>query len=335
MISDHSGPISDDSRLDKMVGMASKLTIVPARPEDLAAAFRLLFERLPEEDREARVANALFLVERGELPREGVFVAPERDDILGALVCVPLKGASGLLWPPRVLDGPARRQVEDALVQRACAWLRTRGAKLAQALLAPEEACLAAPLVRNGFVRVTSLHYMRHDMDQEVAGFATDIACRHAGAACLEYTIYGAVDVSRFEQTLLRTYDDTLDCPELNGVRELREIIEGHQAQGVHDPERWWLAEEAGQACGVLLVADIPDLSAWDLSYVGVVPEARGRGIGRALVCKALVEAHAAGVSRMTLAVDSRNQPARRLYRNLGFRVTEQREVYLAFFRQR
>ncbi len=316
-----------------MADMASKLTIVPARQEDLAPAFRLLFEHLPQADREARIANALFLVERGELTREGVFVAPGRDELLGALVCVPLKGASGLVWPPRAVDGAERRQVEDALVQRACAWLRRRGAKLAQALLAPEELGLAAPLVRNDFARITSLYYMRRDLEQSEAVASEHVSPGHVGETTLNYASYQLADNSRFEQTLLRTYDNTRDCPELNGVRELPEIIEGHRAQGVHDPDHWWLAEESGQPRGVLLLAEIPDFGAWDLSYVGVVPEARGRGIGRALVCKALAEARAAGVEHMTLAVDIRNEPARRLYKNLGFRVTEQREVYLAFLR--
>ena len=159
--------------------MASKLTVMPARPEDLAPAFRLLFERVPAEEREARVANALYLLERGELLRDGVFVAPGPHELDGTLVCVPLKGASGLLWPPRAQDGPERRQIEDALVQRACAWLRQRGAKLAQALLAPEEACLAAPLLRNGFAHVTSLYYMRHDFEESVAGASEYLSPGH------------------------------------------------------------------------------------------------------------------------------------------------------------
>jgi mycothiol synthase len=315
--------------------MASKLTVVPARPEDLAPAFRLLFERVPAEDREARVANALYLLDRGDLTREGVFVATDRNELLGALVCVPLKGASALVWPPRALDGPERRHVEDALVRRACAWLRQRGAKLAQALLAPEEVCLAAPLVRSGFARITSLHYMRHDLDRWSADGSVYFSHGQFRQPQLNYISYRLADVPRFEQTLLRTYDNTLDCPELNGVRELAEIIEGHQAQGVHDPEHWWLAEESGQARGVLLMADTPDFGGWDLSYVGVVPEARSRGIGRALTCKALADARAAGAERVTLAVDVRNEPARRLYKSLGFRITEQRDVYLAFFQPR
>jgi mycothiol synthase len=65
------------------------------------------------------------------------------------------------------------------------------------------------------------------------------------------------------------------------------------------------------------------------------VPEARGRGIGRALTALALAEARGAGAERVTLAVDVRNEPACRLYARLGFQVTEQREVYLTFFRAR
>jgi ribosomal protein S18 acetylase RimI-like enzyme len=312
--------------------MASKLTVVPARPEDLASAFRLLFERLPAEDREARVANALFLLDRGELLRDGVFVVPGTDQLAGALVCVPLRGASGLVWPPRARDGPERRQLEDALVLRACVWLRQRGTKLAQALLAPEEACLAAPLLRNGFAHITSLYYMRYDFEEGGAGAQ---ALRTPGPLALQYTSHRHVDVSRFEKALLATYEGTLDCPELNGVRELSEIIEGHKAQGIHNPDWWWLAEESGVARGVLLMAEIPDFRAWDLSYLGVVPEARRRGVGRAMTRRALAEARAAGAARVTLAVDVRNEPARRLYASLGFQVTEQREVYLAFFHGR
>jgi len=309
--------------------MESMLTVQPARPEDLAPAFRLMFQRIPAAEREARVANALFLVARGELEQEGVLVASSQGGLLGALVCVPLRGASGLVWPPQTQGGSWRRQVEDALVRLGSAWLRQRGAKLAQALLAPDEAGLADPLLRNGFSHVTALHYMRQDL-----GDIPGTACQSVSPKepRLTYVSYGDGDVQRFQQTLLRTYEDTLDCPELNGVRDLGEILEGHKAQGFHDPHQWWLAEESGRPAGVLLLADAPELGGRDLSYLGVVPEARGRGIGRALARKALAETRAAAVDRLTLAVDVRNRPAWNLYVDLGFLVTEQREVYLTFF---
>ena len=134
---------------------------------------------------------------------------------------------------------------------------------------------------------------------------------------------YLAADSRLFRETLLRTYEQTFDCPEVNGVRTIDEIIAGHQAQGKHDPQRWWLAFEAGQPVGTLLLTELPESREWDLSYVGIVPEARRRGLGRQLVCRALREAWAGKASQLTLSVDVRNQPARKLYRALGFESYE------------
>jgi ribosomal protein S18 acetylase RimI-like enzyme len=119
----------------------------------------------------------------------------------------------------------------------------------------------------------------------------------------------------------------------VNAVRDLSEIIEGHQAQGRHDPERWWLAFERDQAVGVLITTELPESGTWDVSYVGVVPEKRGRGLGRELMRKALMEARAAAATQMTLSVDLRNQPAWNLYRSMGFETFDHREVYLAVWR--
>ena len=81
------------------------------------------------------------------------------------------------------------------------------------------------------------------------------------------------------------------------------------------------------------MVTELPEWNAWDLSYVGVVPEARGRGVGRELVCKTLFEARAAEAAQLTLSVDIRNRPARNLYERFDFELYDEREVYLAVWR--
>jgi ribosomal protein S18 acetylase RimI-like enzyme len=290
----------------------------------LASALRLAFGHLPTDDQDARVANALGLVRAGELDAAGVMVARADDELLGAMICMPVAGASGLVWPPRVIPGAARGHIEDELVRFTTAWLRGRGAKLAQALLLPTESALAEPLERNGFVHTTSLWYMRHDLQ-----LSADLLL--AGDR-LAYVSYAVGDAGLFARTLLRTYDQTLDCPEVNGVRAIGEILEGHRSQGCHDPDRWWLALDGERPVGVLLVTETPDLQGWDLSYLGVVPEARRQGIGLQLTCKALVEARAAEAAQLTLSVDARNRPAWDLYRRLGFEPFDQREVYLAIW---
>jgi ribosomal protein S18 acetylase RimI-like enzyme len=271
------------------------------------------------------VANALHLVRQGELDPAGILLATAGGEPVGAIACLPVPGASGLIWPPQVVDGPQRVAAEDGLVRAATGWLRERGARLAQCLLTAEEAGLGEPLLRNGFGHVTALCYMQHNLS------SLSMTDEGGRLCCVPYG--ELVNRAVFGATLLRSYEGTLDCPEITGVRTVEEILEGHRAQGKHHPGRWWLALAAGRPVGVLLLGEVPEWAAWDVAYVGVVPEARGRGYGRELMHKALAVARADGVARLTLSVDVRNRPAWDLYTDLGFEPHDRREVFLAIWR--
>ncbi len=301
--------------------MRSTLTVTSARPDELVTAFRLVFGRLAVAERERRVHTALELVRAGELDPAGVLVAWQDALPVGCFVCQATPGASALVWTPGVAGRADERAVADELVRHACAWLCARGTKLAHALLSEEEMARAAPLLRHGFAHVTRLRYLRHRLD-ELPSFTPR----------LRYETYAACDPVAFHDTLVRSYEGTLDCPEVNDVRTADEIIAGHRAQGLHDPTHWWLARDKDEPAGVLLLADVPALGGWDLSYLGVVPSARRRGVGRELTCKALAEARRAGAPQVSLAVDERNVPAWELYRGLGFVPYDRREVLLALF---
>jgi ribosomal protein S18 acetylase RimI-like enzyme len=56
------------------------------------------------------------------------------------------------------------------------------------------------------------------------------------------------------------------------------------------------------------------------IQNLGVLPEYRGRGLGRALLLKALAGFAATGVGRAFLEVTARNEAAVRMYRDVGFR---------------
>jgi GNAT superfamily N-acetyltransferase len=304
--------------------MSYPLEVRTALEVEWPAALALIFQNSQGQDRDLRVRNALRLLELGELDPQGLFVLVDGDSLLGSMVCAPVPGASGLVWPPLVSDGPGRIVREDALAQHSCAWLKARGAKLAQALLAPEERHLAIPLERNGFSHITSLWYMRHELLQP------DV--RPSSRSGLRFLPYEANVAGLFHDTLLRTYEQSLDCPEVNDVRTIDEVIAGHKAQGEFSPERWHLAMAGGEPIGVLMMTLLPESGHWDLSYVGVVPPARGQGFGKELVCKALVDYRAALVPQLTLSVDARNEPAWKLYGDLGFERYDAREVFLAIW---
>jgi ribosomal protein S18 acetylase RimI-like enzyme len=295
-----------------------------ADPAEWEPALRLVFQHLPEADRQNRVANALTLVARKELDPQGIVVVRRGRQLAGAMVSMLLPGAAGLVWPPQAWAGPDAQAIEDGLVRHASAGLRRGSARMAQAILAPAEASLAAPLLRNGFRHITSLWYFRYDL----SGPSKPV--NSPSPAELRFDPYPSCDASLFVQTLIRTYEGTLDCPEVNGVRSPDEILAGHQGQGDFDPNRWWLIRRDGAPAGVLLLTHMPDWQALDVAYLGVVPEARRRGVGRAATAKAIAEAGRAGVRQLTLAVDGRNRPAWDMYRAAGFVPHEKREVYLA-----
>jgi ribosomal protein S18 acetylase RimI-like enzyme len=294
----------------------------PARPDEQEKALRLLFRDLASEERERRVTSALALLQSGELDPAALFVEHNADGLAGVLVCLPVPGASALFWPPRAVADANAAAREDRLINHALRWVRTRGAKLSQSLLTAEEVPLAIPLLRNGFRHVTRLWYLATDLEVPVAQLNTP--------SRLNYRAYDPAGPADFHQTLLRTYEATRDCPEINGVRSIEEIILGHRAQGRFDPGRWWLAVADGRPAGVLLMTEIPGIGDWDVSYLGIVPEARRRGFAKEMMLRGLFEAKAAGVKRVTLSVDGRNLPALQLYRDLGFSPYDRREVYLS-----
>jgi len=91
-----------------------------------------------------------------------------------------------------------------------------------------------------------------------------------------------------------------------------------------HPTARVWLAFDAAQPVGVCVgfvgfstFRALPLLNIHDLA---VLPAARGRGIGRALLGAAEAHARASGCCKLTLEVQEDNTPARALYARSGFR---------------
>ena len=297
---------------------------------------------------ECAAENALSLLATGELAADGVIVAREEGRLLGAMVGVALAGASGLFWLPQVSPGRDPTAVADALVRHGLAWLRAKGAKLAQVFATAEDMPFVGPLLRSGFRHITRLDYLIHELqsvpdlpnsglkpssltlrvDMDMSSHTNPKRQR----GCLECQPYAPHNRRVFNETLLRTYEGTLDCPELNGRRTVEEVIAGHEQQGKVRPELWWLAQEGGRPVGVVLLTELVGPEGWELSYVGVVPEARRRGVGRTLSHWALHEAKQAGIPQLRVAVDQRNHPARQLYEKMGFVHYDQREVLLFFF---
>jgi ribosomal protein S18 acetylase RimI-like enzyme len=99
-------------------------------------------------------------------------------------------------------------------------------------------------------------------------------------------------------------------------------------------PQATWLIRfEGNDVRGPIAVATIQGLELngrnGSIQNVGVLPEFRGMGLGRALMLQSLRGFRAAGCVRASLEVTARNSSAVELYRSLGFRLirTSYREV--------
>ncbi|MBL1087168.1 GNAT family N-acetyltransferase [Streptomyces actinomycinicus] len=92
-----------------------------------------------------------------------------------------------------------------------------------------------------------------------------------------------------------------------------------------HPPQEYLVAEGEGRVLGYVRLARSTPLAsnAHVLAVQGfaVAEEARGRGVGRALIRAAVTEARGRGARRLTLRVLGHNTPARRLYESEGFAV--------------
>ena len=287
------------------------MRIGPAEPAEYIPALQMLFAHLPAADAQQRASAALNLLESKTESPAHLLVARRNSTILGAALMQVLVGATGVIWPPRADEAA----IEDALTRQSLDWLKANGAKLAQAILAANEAFVAQPLLRNGFRHPTRLCYLSHDLTAMEKPAGEFEPCAEANRA-------------DFEVALWRSYEQTLDFPEVTGHRSLEEVIRGHRSSA--GLLRWWLLRHGDQAAGVLLLEELQGGHALDLVYLGIVPEARRRGLGTELTRKALDEAKKGGAGELTLCVDARNAPARRVYDRLGFVEYDRREVFLA-----
>jgi ribosomal protein S18 acetylase RimI-like enzyme len=126
-----------------------------------------------------------------------------------------------------------------------------------------------------------------------------------------------------------RSYEGTLDCPALARLRGGDDSLEAHRATGQFVPNAWRLYRSDGADVGVLLLAEHRDSDLCEVAYLGVVPEARGRGIGRAILHDGLTMARDSGHAAIEIAADAGNAPALSLYRGLGFSEVRRFAVHL------
>lgn len=131
------------------------------------------------------------------------------------------------------------------------------------------------------------------------------------------------------------SYIDTLDCPELCGLRSTADILTSHKATGIHDQSLWWIVMYEGKPHGCALFSPCPDQRSVELVYLGLSPALRGKGLGLKLMRHGIGECAKLNVTwSMACAVDERNAPAIKLYESLQFRGFSRRAAFVCSLRE-
>ncbi len=285
----------------------------------------------PLPQRRASLAERLGLPDHPDtIDNIWLFEALQNDQFVGGLCVRPQPGATALFETPQTLlstNPENARSIATALLLAATSELSPANIRLGQALLDPESQPDTMPWCNAGFAHAADLAYLAAGEDDFPSIAPSD---------GLQFEPFHESQVARLTRLIEQTYRGSLDCPALDGVRHLDDVLRGYRAIGLYEPANWFFARQANKDVGCLLLTSHPTSgevadSPLELVYMGIVPAARGRGWGRCLVREAQWHARRLGRRRVVLAVDAANQPAVRTYAECGFVAWAMRAVWLKF----
>ena len=179
---------------------------------------------------------------------------------------------------------------------------------LMQGIIDPRDDALTAIFRDYGFARLAELIYL-------------EAPARRQGWAMpegFELHTYNQQRHAEFAAAIQASYEQNLDCPGIDGVRSMEDVIAGHRSAGEFDAKNWMLVTRESKPVAVLLLAKTIAGDALELVYIGLAVSARGRGLSDELLKLALSRAEELSCRRLTTAVDSHNTPAMRVYLRAG-----------------
>ena len=282
----------------------------------------LVFSHLQPDQRRAQVNAALGALRAGKFKAHGLLQAIRGTRVVGGSWCYTQPGRTAVVCAAQLIEEEPESTAEQ-LYLAMDEFLSAKGVRLAQGVLNTDISIHSRRFVARGYRHITDLLYLVS---------STERSSERQPDGQLAYKIHSLGSVERMEGIVNRTYEGTLDCPSLNGVRATRDVLDGYAATGQFSPSRWFYVTRDDRDVGCLLLADHPQENQWELVYIGLIPSARGNGWGLEMARFAQWLTGQAGRSRLVLAVDVENGPAIDMYAAAGFSAWDRRSVFLKVF---
>lgn len=313
-----------------------------ARPVDALQrdrAARIAACAMPLESREMHAIQLLEGFASGQYD-ENLLIGlyDTRDWLRGAAFWQPLPGRVAVVWMPQLSadwhlpDDPSGKiepMEDDSTYTRAITaifdeierHLKPHRVRMTQILLEDDSNPLIRHTLENcDYQRLAELKYLIADRQ---------IFPREDPALELKFVPFAQNNPEEFTALVERTYIGTLDCPLLDGVREMEDVFESYRYGSDHDPDIWFRIQHEGKDVGVLILTQYKTAGQMELIYMGVVPEHRGEGFGVLIAKYAQWVARQRGFDQMITAVDQANGPAIKMYAITGYSPWDQRTAYI------
>lgn len=297
--------------------IAGPIVCRPIRQEEAHRALSLVLGSGGRPADNAHVAEFLQHADSRGISVRDIWVAERSGRVVSAVLPIYSPGRTVLLLPPNDTPIGDDARAVPLVVDAACTAALIRGTHLAQVLLDPLDTLAVQRFNSLGFKRMAELHYLHMPVRRRAP-----VPVLPRG---FEWTVYSPATHAVFASTITESYRESLDCPGLNGLRDIEDVIAGHKASGEFDPSLWFILSETvgGENAGrvpraVLVLSRLPRTDAVELVYLGLTPAARGRGIASLVLRHALGTVARIERAMLTLAVDSGNAPALKLYYRQG-----------------
>ena len=248
---------------------------------------------------------------------DGLIDARRGEKIVGVCRSEILPGRIASISSPTIDDAEADELAVDLLVE-AVAYATSQRAQLARTLIGDPHGRIGA------WYRIAGFHYLTDRIEMSCGIGRNHL---HPSTAPLEFEAYSPATHARFVAIIERTYIDSQDCSQLNGLRKVEDVLDSYRSSGEFSSDRWVIARHENADVGCVIVTDYSIEERCELLYLGLVQEVRGRGWGLPLVRKAQWLTHQVYRDQLVLAVDSQNRPALKTYLAAGFVEVERQAV--------
>lgn len=299
--------------VSNLIGAGAREVVCrPARPDDVVPALRMILGVSTQLAEETQAADFMRFTARRGVSLSDIWVAQAGKRLIWSVLPMVSPGRTVLLFgAPAAFAGGRTAAVWETL-DRVCADYTARGVQLVQTLLDPADEVTISVYLERGFQWMAELIYMQRAIRRATAPPPLPESFQlHAYSPHMHEAFAAAISAS---------YEQSLDCPPLNGRRDMNDVIAGHQAAGEFDPADWLLLTHRDDPVAVLLLTRTSHGDGMELVYLGLSPHVRGRGLGDYLMRVAEARVVERKLQRLTLAVDSQNAPALRLYHRHGLR---------------